>query len=200
MTNVHESVPDSHQDTYSKTLFGFWVYLLTDFMMFAALFATYAVLHQSTYGGPSAKDLFSLPFAMSQTLLLLLCSFTSGLGGIAAHRQDRKGTLILFGLTFVLGLIFMGREWIDLARLVQAGSDWRASAFLSAFFTLVGTHGLHMVFALLWIPILLWPVWKTGVTPVSLIRLTCLRMFWQFLNVVWVFVFAIVYLMGSYGG
>jgi cytochrome o ubiquinol oxidase subunit 3 len=188
--------PDAHHDLYSKTIFGFWVYLLTDFMLFAVLFATYAVLHNSTYGGPSARELFNLPFALVQTLLLLISSFICGLGGAAAHKKQKGWTIALFSIAFLFGLAFIGMEFADCSRLVSEGASWKRSAFLSAFFTLVGTHGLHILFGLLWMVLLIVPVCLEGVTPTSLRRLSCLRMFWQFLNVIWVFIFSFVYLMG----
>ncbi len=196
-TAGHESLPDSHQDVYSKTLFGFWVYLLTDFVFFSALFATYIVLHSGTYGGPTSRELFHLPCTLAQTLLLLVSSFTIGLGGVAAHRGNKKWTILLFGISFLLGLIFMGMQFGEFFRLINAGNSWERSAFLSAFFTLVGTHMLHVVFALLWVIVLIIPVCLQGITEVSLRRLICLKMFWQFINVVWIFIFSIVYLLGG---
>jgi len=192
----HESYPDPHHDTYSNTVFGFWVYLLTDFMLFGALFATYAVLKNNTFGGPPAKDLFHLPFVFIETLILLLCSFFSGLGGASAHRKKKNRTIILFGLTFLAGVVFMVMEFHDFNRLIDSGNSWQRSGFLSAYFTLVGTHSLHVILGLLWIIVILLPVFWSGLTPVNIKRLSCLRIFWQFLNVVWVFIFSIVYLMG----
>lgn len=193
----HESFPDTHQDLYSKTLFGFWVYLLTDFMMFATLFATYVVLRHSTFGGEPPAALFCPPFALLQTLILLTGSFAAGLAGAFAHRKDKNKTILFFVLVFLLGIAFLGMEWTEWMRLVAGGNSWRRSAFLSAFFSLIGTHSLHIILGLLWIFVLLLPVWKEGLTPRSIRRLSCLRMFWQFLNVVWVFIFALVYLGGK---
>jgi cytochrome o ubiquinol oxidase subunit III len=192
----HEIYPDTHHDVYSKTIFGFWVYLMTDFILFATFFATYAVLHKSTYGGPSSKELFHLPFATTQTLILLTSSFTIGLAGAFAHRKNKKWTVILFLITFLLGIAFMGMEFSEFNRLIEQGDSWRRSAYLSAFFTLVGTHSIHLLFAMLWVIVLLIPVWREGITSVSIRRLTCLRMFWQFLNIIWVFIFTIVYVLG----
>jgi cytochrome o ubiquinol oxidase subunit 3 len=193
---AHESSPDPHHDTYSKTLFGFWLYLLSDFMFFAGLFATYIVLSNNTFGGPSARELFDLPYAFTQTLVLLTSSLTSGLAAAFAHRKNRLWTTIFFGITFLLGVAFLALEIRDFSSLIQGGNSWKRSAFLSAFFSLVGTHGIHMIFALIWIPILMPPLWRDGFTSMTLRRLTCLKMFWQFLNIVWVFIFTIVYLMG----
>jgi cytochrome o ubiquinol oxidase subunit III len=183
-------------EVYSKTIFGFWVYLLTDCMFFAAFFAAYVVLHNATAGGPSSRDLFYLPFTLVQTLILLICSLFSGLGRAAAHRNDKKGTLIYYGITFLLGILFMGMEMTEFSRMISHGFSWKRSAFLSAFFTLLGTHGLHIIFGLLWILVLLFPVCRYGLTAVDVRRLTCLTMFWQFLNIVWIFIFSIVYLLG----
>jgi cytochrome o ubiquinol oxidase subunit 3 len=182
---------------YSKTLFGFWLYLFTDFMLFATLFATFVVLSHSTYGGPSGAQLFCLPYTFIQTIALLLASFTIGLGSVAAHRHHRKWTIALFGVTFLLGLVFMGMELSEFSRLIAAGNDWKASAYLSAFFTLIGTHSIHIIFGLLWIIVFIVPVWKHGLTETSVRRLTCLKLFWQFLNVVWIFIFSVVYLLGG---
>lgn len=196
--NSHETYPDTHHDLYSKTVFGFWVYLLTDFILFGTLFASYIVLKDGTFGGPSAKDLFHLPIVFIQALLLLTCSLTSGLGSASGHRKHKRDVLIWFGLTFLLGLIFVIMQFSEFARIDQTGGGWSRSAFLSAYFTLVGTHFLHCLFALLWTLILLFPVLKEkSITTISLRRLTCLRLFWQFLNIVWIFIFTIVYCWGG---
>lgn len=195
-TMTHEPYPDTHHDTYSRTVFGFWIYLMSDFVLFGALFATYAVLSHSTFGGPSAHELFYPPFTLTQTLIMLVCSLAVGLGGAAAHRGNRNHTLTFFGIAFLLGTAFMWMELAEFSRLIAAGHGWNQAAFLSAYFTVVGTHGLHVIFGLLWILVLLLPVWREGITSASIRRLTCLRMFWQFLNIVWVFIFSLVYLMG----
>jgi len=194
--SVHESYPDTHHGIYTRTIFGFWLYLLTDFILFASFFATYAVLYKGTYGGPSGKELFNLPFVLLQACILLSSSFTSGLAGALAHRKNKNGTIALFLLTFVLGLIFTWMEFGEFARFIHEGNSWKKSAFLSAFFTLVGAHSIHMCFALLWVVVLLIPVFREGLNPINIRRLTCLRMFWQFLNVVWVFIFTMVYMGG----
>lgn len=185
-----------HHESYSKTVFGFWIYLLTDFVLFATFLSVYLVLRGSTFGGPAAKDILPLFYTLIQTLLILCCSLTSGLADVMAHRKNREWTLALFGLTFLLGLGFIFMEFSGFSSLVQAGNGWQRSGFLSAYFSLLGMHALHMIFALLWILVLLPPVWRFGVTHLSLQRLTCLRMFWQFLGIIWVGIFTIVYLMG----
>lgn len=191
-----ETYPDPHHDVYSKTLFGFWIYLLTDFMLFGTLFAVYAVLQNKTFGGPSPRDLFHLSLTFTQTLIFLCSAFTIGLGNTFAHRKNKKGTLFFFALTFLLGIVFMGIEWSEFMRFLEGGDSWRNSAFLSIFFTLIGTHGFHVLFGILWMIVLMIPVCRKGITPTGLKRLTCLRMFWQFLNVIWIFIFSFVYLIG----
>lgn len=178
--------PDTHHDPYSKTVFGFWVYLLTDFMMFGALFATYVVLRRP----PVPDGLFAMPTVFAQTFLLLGAATASGLGGVAAHRREARSALGWFSAVFVLGAVFFSLELQELMRI-----DWSQSGMLSAYITLLSTHAAHVALGLLWIPVLLVPVWLEGVTSTSLRRLTCLKMFWQFVNVVWLFILGIVYLM-----
>ena len=194
--SVHETYPDPHHDPYSRTIFGFWLYLLSDFILFGALFAAYIVLKNATFGGPSTKELFLPSFTLVQTLILLTCSLTAGLAGASAHRKHKFWTIALFGLTFLLGSIFVGMELAEFSRFLSLGHSWHKSAFLSMYFTIIGTHGLHVIFGLLWTLVLLVPVYLEGVSHVSIRRLSCLKMFWQFLNIIWVFIFSFVYLMG----
>ncbi|MBS0603443.1 MAG: cytochrome c oxidase subunit 3 [Verrucomicrobia bacterium] len=194
---AHEAYPDTHHDTYSRTIFGFWLYLMSDFILFGALFATYIVLSDSTFGGPSARELFQLPFTFVQTLVLLLSTLTVGLAGASAHRKNRNWTIALFSVTFVLGIVFLWMQLHEFAGYLTAGNGWKRSAFLSGYFTLVGTHTLHVLFGLLWMIVLIIPVCLEGISHVSVRRLTCMRMFWQFLNIVWVFIFSFVYLLGA---
>lgn len=193
---MHESYPDTHHDTYSRSVFGFWVYLMSDFILFGALFAAYVVLCNSTFGGPSGRELFQPSFTLVQTLVLLVSSLTAGLAGASAHRRHKIWTIVLFGATFLFGAVFIAMELSEFSRLVSDGHAWDKSAFLSMYFTIVGTHGVHVLFGLLWTIVLLIPVFREGISHVSLRRLTCLRMFWQFLNIIWVFIFSFVYLMG----
>jgi cytochrome o ubiquinol oxidase subunit 3 len=181
----------------SKTLLGFWVYIMTDCVLFATLFAAFAVLRHSTFGGPGGGELFSLPFVLAETLILLTSSFTAGLGLLAAHRGDKQKVLLWFGITFLLGLSFLGLELHEFAKLAHEGNSWRRSGFLSAFFTLVGTHGLHITLGLTWMLVLLPQIMKRGLDRVSLRRLTMLSLFWHFLDVIWIFIFSIVYLLGA---
>ncbi len=182
------------QENKDKTIFGFWIYLMTDLIMFAALFATYAVLHGNTFGGPGPTDLFSLPNVLLETLILLTSSFTCGLATIATLRGKKNQTLAWFCVTALLGITFLVLELKEFASFVAAGHTWQSSAFLSAFFTLVGTHGLHIFFGLLWMIILLVIVARRGLTESIVSKLTRLGLFWHFLDIVWIFIFTIVYL------
>jgi cytochrome o ubiquinol oxidase subunit III len=189
--------PAPVQSGDSKSLFGFWVYLMTDCILFATLFATFAVLHNNTYGGPAAKDLFSLPFALTETLILLTSSFTAGLAILSARAGNKNRTIELFGLTFLLGLAFLTLEIGEFGKLYFEGNGWTRSGFLSAFFTLVGTHGLHITAGLIWMGAQTVQVARKGLNPVNIRRLSCLSLFWHFLDIIWIFIFTIVYLMGA---
>ncbi len=188
--------PDPHQDAFSKTILGFWIYLMTDCMIFATLFSTYAVLHTSTFGGPSGSDLFSLPLAFAETMVLLASSFICGMGILAACRQKKVQTLVWLGCAFVLGLSFVVMELSEFTHFVSEGYTWQTSAFLSSFFTLVGTHGLHVTIGLLWLAVVMAQIIWKGFTVDTFRRLVCFSMFWHFLDLVWIFIFTFVYLMG----
>lgn len=180
-----------------KPLFGFWVYLMTDLSLFATLFATYAVLRNNTFGGPSGKDIFDLRYVLLETMALLVSSFTAGLAMIAARAGKKNQVILLFSITFALGLLFIGMELHEFNNLVNEGHSWRISGFLSAFFTLVATHGLHISSGLLWMAIMIHQVAKKGLKASVIKRLTLLSFFWHFLDIVWIFIFTIVYLIGA---
>ena len=187
----HEAAEAAADD---RVLFGFWVYLMTDLLMFAILFAVYAVLHDNTVGGPSDRELFSLPLALTETLLLLTSSFTCGLGMIAARLGNKRGVLAWFGITFLLGLAFLSLELYEFAEFIHEGHTMQSNAFLSSFFTLVGTHGLHITSGLLWMGVTLVYVVKRGLTRHMVRKLALLSLFWHFLDIVWIFIFTVVYL------
>lgn len=197
MSSSHYSVAQKeHEEAATdRTLFGFWVYLMTDLLMFAVLFAVYAVLRNNTMGGHTGADLFSLPLALTGTLLLLTSSFTAGIGMIYARRGMKRQTLVWFGITFLLGLAFLGLEMYEFAELIHEGQTLTVNAFLSSFFVLVGTHGLHILSGLLWLAILLAYVAKRGLTSSNIRKLALLSLFWHFLDIVWIFIFTVVYLM-----
>lgn len=193
---VRPTPAQERQEADGKTVFGFWLYLMTDCVLFASLFATYAVLRSSTFGGPGGEALFSPNFALAETLILLTSSFTCGLGILAARRGQVRQVLILLGMTFALGLAFLGLEIHEFSHLYAEGDSWRRSGFLSAFFTLVGTHGLHITTGLLWMGVMLPRVRNGGLGRTNLRQLTMLSMFWHFLDVIWIFIFTVVYMMG----
>lgn len=183
----------------NKTVFGFWVYIMTDCVLFATLFATYSVLHGNLNGGPGGQELFNLSGVLAQTLILLCSSFSCGLALLAARAHDKRQTLVWLGVTFALGAAFLGLELAEFHQLVNEGNSWRRSGFLSAFFTLVGTHGLHITAGLLWLGVLASRLVSSGFSRINLRRLTLFGMFWHFLDLVWIFIFTIVYLSGGLG-
>jgi cytochrome o ubiquinol oxidase subunit 3 len=185
------------REATDKTVLGFWIYLMTDCILFASLFATYAVLHGNTFGGPNGHELFKLPYVLTETMVLLVSSFTCGLAMIAAQRRDKNQVLLWLAVTFALGAIFLGLELSEFHAMVLEGNSWRRSGFLSSYFTLVGTHGLHITIGLIWMAVTGWFTLKKGLTHSIRKRLTLLSLFWHFLDVVWIFIFTIVYLFGS---
>ena len=191
----HADARDSEVD--AKAIFGFWVYLMTDCVLFAGLFATYAVLRDNTFGGPAGYQIFNMPEVLVETLVLLMSSFTCGLGVLAARSNRKSQVLGWFAATFVLGLVFLTIEVTDFHSLVTQGNSWTRSGFLSAYFTLVGTHGLHITIGLLWMAVLVVRIRKTGLTRGNVRRLTLLSLIWHFLDLVWIFIFTIVYLIGA---
>lgn len=192
---VEESVLEHHEAAANdRVMFGFWVYLMTDLLMFAVLFAVYAVLHGNTMGGESGHELFSLPLALTETLLLLTSSFTVGVAMIAARQGNKNLALIWFGITFALGLAFLSLELKEFAEFIHDGHTLRSNAFMSSFFVLVGTHGLHITSGLLWMGITLAYTMKRGLNKHMVRKLTYLSLFWHFLDVVWIFIFTVVYL------
>ena len=193
----HIALPSQVGNHDNKTNLGFWVYLMTDTILFATLFATYAVLKNSTNGGPSGHDIFDMPYTLVETFLLLLSSFTCGLAVIALQRRRMAWVGTLLGITFALGLAFVTLELTEFTHLVAEGNGWQRNAFLSSFFTLVGTHGLHISFGLLWLGVLGVRLVRNGFTSSTTRQLTLFSLFWHFLDVVWVFIFTIVYLMGA---
>jgi cytochrome o ubiquinol oxidase subunit 3 len=175
--------------------FGFWVYLMTDLLMFSVLFATFAVLRNNTFGGPTGSELFSLPAVLVETLILLTSSFTAGLGMLAARRGSRSQVMVWFGITFLLGLAFLGLEIKEFSEFVHEGHSWHSNASLSSFFVLVGTHGAHITAGLIWMGTTLAFIWKRGLDRHLLRKLALLSLFWHFLDIVWIFIFTVVYLM-----
>lgn len=185
-----------HHDAGETKVFGFWIYLMSDCILFASLFATYAVLVNGTAGGPSGKDIFDLKFVLVETFLLLFSSITYGMAMIAMNKGKVGGVNTWLFLTFLFGLGFVAMEIYEFHHLIAEGFGPDCSAFLSSFFALVGTHGLHVTSGLIWIIVLMIQVSKFGLTATNKTRLMCLSLFWHFLDVVWICVFTVVYLLG----
>jgi cytochrome o ubiquinol oxidase subunit 3 len=177
--------------------YGFWIFLLSDIIMFSALFATYAVLNGQTNGGPTAHDLFDLRNVGVETLCLLFSSYACGLGMFAMERRHLAGFYSGFALTFLLGAVFLGLELHEFAGMVARGAGPTRSAFLSAFFSLVGLHGVHVTIGLLWLLFMVAQVASQGRRHYVLRRLRCFSLFWHALDIIWIAVMSLVYLMGA---
>jgi cytochrome o ubiquinol oxidase subunit 3 len=187
---------EEHHDDGSTTTLGFWIYLMSDCILFASLFAAFSVLRGQLAGGPGPREIFSLPYVAVETAFLLLSSFTYGMAMISMGRQRQSALLGWLVLTMLLGLGFIGMEVHEFTDLIREGAGPDRSAFLSSFFTLVGTHGLHVTSGIVWMLVLIVHVLRRGLTPANQTRLMCLSLFWHFLDVVWIGVFTVVYLMG----
>lgn len=185
-----------HHDTGGNSVFGFWIYLMSDCILFATLFATYAVLSGSLAGGPTGKDIFELPYVLVETFCLLLSSVTYGFAMLAMHKGNQSGVMKWLAVTFLFGAAFIGMEINEFSHLIAEGFGPDRSAFLSGFFALIGTHGLHVFSGLVWMIVLMVQVAQNGLTATNQTRLMCLSLFWHFLDVVWICVFTVVYLMG----
>lgn len=176
--------------------FGFWIFLLSDIVMFSALFAAYAVLVGATAGGPSGRELFNLGNVGIETACLLLSSFTCGLASIGARTRNGVWFYGAMAATFLLGAAFLAIELHEFMNMIALGAGPTRSAFLSAFFTLVGCHGLHVTAGLLWLLTMMAQVFAKGYRPDILRRVLCFSLFWHALDIVWVALFTVVYLMG----
>lgn len=178
------------------TMLGFWIYLMSDALLFAALFATFGVLSTSYAGGPAPSEIFELPIVALNTAILLVSSITYGFGMLAMERGALRGTQLWLAITGALGAAFVAVELFEFATLIEEGATPQRSAFLSAFFTLVSTHGLHVTVGVIWIAVMLVQLGQRGLHLENKRRLMCLSMFWHFLDVVWIGVFTFVYLLG----
>ena len=178
------------------TLLGFWLYLMSDCLIFACLFATYAVIGRNYAGGPTGAELFDLPLVALNTAFLLLSSITYGFAMLEMQRKRQGATLAWLAVTGILGACFIALELYEFAHLIHEGAGPQRSGFLTSFFALVATHGLHVTFGIVWLITLMFQVKRHGLTPENGRRLMCLSMFWHFLDVVWIGVFTFVYLMG----
>ena len=183
-------------DASDVQAFGFWMYLMSDLIVFSGLFATYVVMAHNYAGGPTGKDLFHLSDTLIETLFLLCSSAAYGLSMVAMHKADKRMLLVALVIAFLLGLGFVSMEVREFSQMILAGAGPQRSGFLSAFFTLVGTHGAHVTFGLLWMAVMLGQILTKGLTMPVQSRLMRLGMFWHFLDIVWIGLFTGVYLLG----
>ncbi|MFP5258033.1 MAG: cytochrome o ubiquinol oxidase subunit III [Acidobacteriota bacterium] len=183
-------------DAAAIQAFGFWIYLMSDLILFSGLFATYVVMAHNSAGGPTGRELFALPDTLLETALLLCSSAAYGLAMLAMHKGNARQVLAGLAVAFLLGLGFVSVEGSEFAHMIRAGAGPQRSGFLSAFFALVGAHGLHVASGLLWMAVMMLQTVAKGLTGPVRGRLTRLGMFWHFLDIVWIGLFSVVYLMG----
>lgn len=186
-------------ETQERKSLGLWVYLMTDCMLFGALFATFATLntHVGVFGGPSGADLFDLKFVLVETMLLLTSSFTIGLAYLCATRGFKAQSMFWLIFTFLLGAGFLALELWEFNQLASEGHGWWSSAFLSAYFVLVGTHGAHIAVGLIWMAVVIFRLLQRNFKQTDVQRLSLLSLFWHFLDIIWIFIFSFVYLIGG---
>jgi cytochrome o ubiquinol oxidase subunit 3 len=187
---------DDHHDQESMKMFGFWLFLITDVILFGTLFATYVVLRLNTDGGPTGAELLEMNGIIISTFILLTSSFTSGIAVLEMNKGNKRGLILWLAITAVLGASFIYLEVNEFIHLVHEGANIGTSAYWSAFFVLVGTHGLHVSLGLIWMIALILQIRRRGITPVTKRKVGIISLYWHFLDVVWIFVFSIVYLMG----
>ncbi len=187
-----------HHDDTDMTVFGFWTYLMSDLILFASLFIAFAVLNGHIADGPSAKDLFShtLDYVLIETFALLISSVTFGFAVLASYKHKANQVIGWLIVTWLFGAVFIGMEINEFTHLIHEGYGPDRSAFLSSFFSLVGTHGIHVTCGLIWMAVLMVQIAKNGLTLPTTRRLACLSLFWHFLDIVWICVFSVVYLLG----
>lgn len=194
-TIVHDNHHE-HHDTSDTTLFGFWIYIMSDCLLFATLFATYAVLahNYASGGGPEAKELFGLGFLFVETVFLLVSSFTFGMAMLGAHAKNMQNVRKWLTATFILGAAFLVMELYEFHHFAHEGATPQASGYWSAFYTLVATHGIHVFSGLVWMVLMTIHFKREGLSQKNITRLSCLSLFWHFLDIIWVCVFSFVYL------
>jgi cytochrome o ubiquinol oxidase subunit 3 len=196
----HESLPRASEGGLAPkrivVAYGFWIFLLSDIVMFSALFAGYAVLVRATAGGPAGAQLFNQTNVAIETACLLVSSYTCGMMSLAIGSRRRAATYLGALATFVLGIAFLALELREFAEMVAVGAGPQRSAFLSSFFALVGCHGLHVAVGLIWLVVMMAQVTIKGITATVERRLLCFALFWHALDIIWVWLFTVVYLMG----
>ena len=184
-----------HHDADNTDILGFWMYIMTDCLLFATLFAGFAVLHNNTYGGPALKELISLPYVLGETLFLLFSNLTFGFAILSMYKHKQRQLIGWLVVTMILGLGFVLMEVHEFIELARQGHGWWTSGAMSSFYSLVGTHGLHVSIGIFWMLVLTIQVAIFKVNPMMRRRLTYLGLFWNFLDIVWIFVFTVVYLI-----
>ncbi len=197
-TQAHHDEHHHHQlEARDKVVFGFWIFVLSDFVLFSVLFVSYVVLHKNTYGGAGIHQVATLPYVLLETFLLLTSNLAAGFAYWAVNKKASGQTVFWLIVTFGLALLFVLMGFNQFHNLIASGNSWQRSAFLSSFFGLVGIHWLHVIVGMLWIVILLIQFGMKGASFTMQTRVRCLGIFWNFLNLVWLFIFVIVYLMGA---
>ena len=196
VTEHHEHHEHQHE-TDTRLVFGFWLYIMSDCLIFASLFAAFAVLHDNTYNGFGIKQFTDLPYVLTETLFLLASSFTYGMAILSLYKNNRNKVISWLIVTFLLGLCFVALEVNEFTHLIGEGHGPDSSAAMSSFFTLVGTHGFHVSMGLFWMLVMIVQLCVFNTSDAVKRRLTYLGLFWAFLDIVWIFVFSIVYLMGA---
>lgn len=193
--NVNTSLSIEYQTEQSRlNILGFWIFLGAEIILFSTLFATFGVLKGSTMGGPSPKELFEINGVMAETLILLTSSFTCGLAVYEMHRHNKKGLLTWFAITLLLGASFVGLEITEFIKYVHEGATLQTNGFYSAFFTLLGTHGMHVSLGIGWGIMVMVQIAKRGITSVTARKTFIIGLYWHFLDVIWIFIFTFVYL------
>ena len=195
----HDGPPEGERGPAPKRIvvsYGFWIFLLSDFIMFSGFFAAYAVLSGETAGGPSGRQLFELPLVGAETALLLFSSFACGMAGIAMQARSARWFQVAMAITAILGAAFLACELYEFTHLIGEGAGPSRSAFLSSFFALVGCHGLHVTLGLLWLTTMMAQVWTKGFREEIRRRTFCFMLFWHALDIIWVALFTVVYLLG----
>lgn len=187
---------EHHHDYGGDTVFGFWVYILSDCILFATLFAVFAVIGTNFADAPTMRELVELDYVAKETALLLLSSFTFGMAVLGANKGNMKSLFSWLGATWLLGLGFLIMEVNEFIHFTHAGASAWSSGAWSAFYALIGTHGLHVFAGMLWMIVLVLLMYKDGLTEENKVRLMCLSLFWHFLDIIWICVFSVVYIMG----
>lgn len=195
--NVNTALPLEFQTEQNRmNILGFWIFLGAEIVLFATLFAVYGVLGERYAGGPTPQDIFKIKDVMIETLLLLTSSFTCGIAIFEMRRNNLKGLLTWLIITLLLGAGFVAFEIMEFVHYVHEGATMQTSAFLSSFFVLLGTHGLHVTMGIGWAILIIIQLVQRGLTPVTARKTFIIGLYWHFLDVVWIFIFTFVYLAG----